>query len=60
MECFGEDLIYIPLKDKMISKAFNNKGSRTSHQHHGEEDDEQVGVVPKGEVSLHTHILAQR
>lgn len=28
-----------------------------SHQHHGEEDDEQVGVMPKSEISLHTHIL---
>lgn len=33
--------------------------SCTSHQHHGEEDDEQVGVMPKSQVSLHTHILEE-
>lgn len=32
----------------------------TSHQHHGEEDYEQVGVMPKSEISLHTHILQEK
>lgn len=37
-----------------------NKIRCTSHQHHGEEDDEQVGVMPKSEISLHTHILQKK
>lgn len=32
----------------------------TGHEHHGEEDDEQVGVVPEGEVGLHTHVLQDK
>lgn len=35
-------------------------GDCTSHKHHGEKNDEQVGVMPKGEVSLHAHILKHR
>lgn len=27
------------------------------HQHHGEQDDQQVGVVAQGQVGLHTHLL---
>ena len=33
---------------------------RTSHEHHGEEDDELVGVMTKSEVGLHTYILRER
>ena len=42
---------------KTQNHCFYEGGGRTGHQHHGEEDDEQVGVVPKGEISLYTHVL---